>query len=593
MPSDRLTPLDASFLHIEDATGPMHVGCVMVFAGAAPDYHDFVSRVEERLDLVPRYRQRLAFVPLGQGRPRWVDDQEFDPYYHMRATALPEPGGDHELRVLAGRLFSRALRRDKPLWELWLIEGLAPAQDGGERFAVLSKTHHALVDGISGLDILSALFAPEDEATAVDRAWHPGRDPSGVELLGEALVERVLSPRELVRPLRAALRRPRRVLDQVGSALVGVGALAWAGLRPAPSTPYNRALTGPDRRIAFYSVSLDEIKAIKNALGGTVNDVVLTIVARALRRDLDRRGADVGSLHTFVPVSTAQSAERAAAPGNQVTGMVVRLPVGCSDPLECLSRISEETRAMKESGQALGAQALTGLTGLAPPTILNVGTRLSARQRFVNLVVTNVPGPQHELSFDGRALQEILPMVPIGQNLALSIGIISYNGTMSFGLVGDFDALPDLDQVVEDIRASTEELADAAGIEIPVPTARAPELHVVEGEVEPEPVAPERRPDGVPDIVEELMPDIKDPGLEEQDELVAESADEGAQDGAGAQIEVDEPWPEYRRMTAAQILDRLSDADAAEIAVVRLFEGSNRDRRSVMRFTERALNGAG
>jgi diacylglycerol O-acyltransferase len=596
MASDRLTPLDSSFLHLEDATGPMHVGCVMVFAGAAPDYDGFVSRVEERLDLVPRYRQRLAFVPLGQGRPKWVDDAGFDPYYHMRSTALPEPGGDHELRVLAGRLFSRPLRRDKPLWELWLVEGLAPAQDGGgERFAVISKTHHALVDGMSGLDILSALFAPEEQAATGNGAWHPGRVPSGVELLGEALVERALSPRELVRPVRAALRGPRRVLEQVGSALVGVGALAWAGLRPAPSTPYNRALTGPDRRIAFYSVRLDEVKAIKNALGGTVNDVVLTIVARALRLDLERRGADVRTLHTFVPVSTTQTTGRAAAPGNNVTGMVVRLPVACADPLECLSRISEETRAMKESGQALGAQALTGLGGLAPPTILDVGTRLSARQRFINLVVTNVPGPQHELAFDGRALLEILPMVPIGQNLALSVGIISYNGTMSFGLVGDFDALPDLDQMVEDIRASTEELAEAAGVSVSEPAAPGPDLRVVQESVpeEPEtlePVPNVVEPDELGDVVEELMPDFKDPGVEDEDELVAESSDQGAADGAHSEIVVDAPWPDYRRLTAQQIVDRLNAASSEEIAVVRLFEGSHRGRRDVMRFTERALN---
>jgi diacylglycerol O-acyltransferase len=593
MPTDRLTPLDASFLHIEDAAGPMHVGCVMVFAGELPDYEDFVERVEDRLDLVPRYRQRLAGVPLGQGRPKWVDDEGFDPYYHIRATALAAPGGDHELRVLAGRLFSRPLRRDRPLWELWLVEGLAPALGSEEpRFAVVSKTHHALVDGVSGLDILSALFAPEDAARAPGEPWMPRRAPSAVELLGEALLERALSPAELLRPLRAILRRPRRVLEDVGEALVGVGALAWAGLRPAPATPYNRSLTGPDRRIAFYSVPLDEVKAIKNALGGTVNDVVLTIVARALRRDLEGRGADVSTVHAFVPVSTAKSGERAAAAGNEVTGMVVRLPISCEDPLECFSRISEETRAMKESGQALGAQALTGLGGLAPPTILSVATRLSAHQRFVNLVVTNVPGPQQALEFDGRELLEILPMVPIGQNLALSVGLISYNGTLSFGLVGDFDALPDLDEVVENVRRATEEIAAAAGVEA-LP-ARPPEPHVVEGEVESPPATAPEPTDEARDVLEELMPDIKNPGLEEEDgdELVAESADQGAQDGAGAQIEIDEPWPEYRRMTAQQIVDRLTEADAAQIAVVRLFEGSHRGRRTVMRFTEQALNGA-
>ena len=266
--------------------------------------------------------------------------------------------------------------------------------------------------------------------------------------------------------MRAVLRGPRRVAEDVGAALVGVGALAWAGRRPAPRTPYNRSLTGPDRRIAFYSVALDDLKAIKNELGGTLNDTVLTIVARALRRDLERRGEDVRALNAFVPVSMAQSRNRAAAPGNEVSGMVVRLPIGCPDPVDCLRQISEETREVKESGQALGAQALTGLSGLAPPTILSVAARLSARQRFINLVVTNVPGPQQPLYLQGRELLEIAPMVPVGNNLALTVGAVSYNGTVSFGLVGDFDALPDLDSTIEDVRAATEELAAAAGVEL-------------------------------------------------------------------------------------------------------------------------------
>ncbi len=623
MPSDRLTPLDASFLHLEDATGPMHVGCVMVLSGEPPLYEDFVDRVGERLGLVPRYRQRLAFVPLAQGRPKWVDDDEFDLLYHVRSTSLPAPGGDRELRTLAGRLFSPVMRRDKPLWELWLVDGLGPAASGEpSRFAVVSKTHHALVDGVSGLDILSALFAPEEEASSA-REWRASRPPSGVELLGEALVERALSPAELVRPLRAALRRPRQLVEEVGAALGGVGALARAGLRPAPSTPYNRTV-GPDRRVAFVSVELEDVKAIRNALGGTVNDVVLTIAARGLRRDLQRRGADVDVLRAFVPVSLREGTGR-AAPGNEVTGMVVGLPIECPEPDVCLQRISEETRQVKDSGQAMGAQALASLGGLAPPTLLGVGARLGARQRMVNLVITNVPGPQHALFLDGRELLEILPMVPVGHNLAMTVAIVSYNGTMSFGLVGDLDALPDLDVIVEDLRAAAEELAGAAGVELPEPAlggSAAPDTPAVtEAEAEPtlDGAAPiderdlaangaaplaeaEPDPDGVasrdepaPDPDGGASRDAPAPVIDPQphvdpdEELVAEFADSGAEDGAGAELRVDEPWPNYRRMTAKEITDRLAAVSAEEIAVVRLYESTHRKRRDVLRAADRAL----
>jgi len=593
MPSDRLTPLDASFLHLEDATGPMHVGCVMVFSGDPPSYEDFVDRVEERLGLVPRYRQRLAFVPLAQGRPKWVDDDEFDMLYHVRATALPAPGGDPELRVLAGRLFSRVLRRDKPLWELWLVDGLGTAAPGGpDRFAVVSKTHHALVDGISGLDILSALFAPEEEASAAE-GWRAQRPPSRVELLGEALLERALSPTELVRPLRAALRRPRQLVEEAGAALAGVRALAWTGLRPAPSTPYNRTV-GPDRRVAFVSLELGDVKAIRNALGGTVNDVVLTIAARALRRDLQRRGADVDVLHAFVPVSLPEGTGR-AAPGNEVTGMVVRLPISCPEPEVCLRRISEETRGVKDSGQAMGAQALASLGGLAPPTLLGVGARLGARQRMVNLVITNVPGPQHALSLDGHELLEILPMVPVGHNLAMTVGVVSYNGTMSFGVVGDFDALPDLDVIVEDLHVAAEELAQAAGVELREPAregSAAPETPAV-AEPTPNGVASRdgREPtaNGAAALAEPEPVIDPQPHVELEEELVAEFADLGAEDGAGAELRVDEPWPNYRRMTANEITDRLAAISAEEIAIVRLYESTHRKRRDVLRATDRAL----
>jgi WS/DGAT/MGAT family acyltransferase len=459
MSSDRLSPLDASFLHIEDASSHMHVAAALLFAGEPPGYERLLTHIESRLSLVPRYRQRLAEVPLAQARPRWVDDEHFDLRFHVRHTALPEPGTEYELQVLAGRVFSQQLRRDRPLWELWLVEGL----EGG-RFAIFSKTHHALVDGVSGLDILSVLFAPDPEEPP--ETWQPAPAPSTTGLVAEALVERAGSAGELIRPLRAAVRRPRRALRSAVETAAGAGAMAWAGMQPAPPTPYNEHKVGPDRRFVWTRASLDDVKAIKNALGGTVNDVVLTVVTRALRRDLQRRGVAVGNLElkAFIPVSVRTEDQRGTL-GNQVSGMIAILPVSSADALGSLSTIAAQMREVKDSGQAVGAKALTELTGFAPPTMIHQASRLVTRQRFVNLVVTNVPGPQFPLYLDGREMTDMFPMVPLGSNLNLGIAIVSYNGTLNFGLVGDFNVMHDLEDLADDFHHALQELAVAAGLD--------------------------------------------------------------------------------------------------------------------------------
>src|SRR4051795_8915743 len=324
MPADRLSPLDASFLHFEDAASHMHVACVLVFDGDAPAYQELLDHIDSRLHLVPRYRQRLAEVPFGQGRPKWVDDDRFDLRYHVRHTALPSPGTEYELQVLAGRVFSQQLRRDRPLWENWFVEGL----EGG-RFAILSKTHHALVDGISGLDILSVLFSDEADP---GEDWTPEPAPSSTRLLAEALAERATRPVEMARGVRALLRAPRQAAGQVAANAVGAGALGWAGMQPAPEAPYTAEIVGPDRRFTWVRGSLDDLKAVKNELGGTVNDVVLPVVARALRRHMLRRGEDVEGLElkAFVPVSVRGEAARGGETlGNQVAGMIAPLPLDC------------------------------------------------------------------------------------------------------------------------------------------------------------------------------------------------------------------------------------------------------------------------
>jgi diacylglycerol O-acyltransferase / wax synthase len=473
MAEGRLTGLDASFLHMENGGAHMHVAGLMLFDGEPPPYERLLEMTESRLHVVPRYRQKLAFVPFGQGRPRWVDDPHLNLRYHIRRTSLPRPGTEAQLRSLAGRVFSQPLDRDKPLWEMWLVEGVEDGPDG-PRFAMLSKTHHALVDGISGVDIVSVLFdATPDPPEPPERPprWMPRPEPSQAQLLGEALLERATVPAEAARSLRALFRAPRNVVRGAGESLVGVGAMAWAGLRPPPRSPYNTAI-GPHRRYAWVRASLDDIKSIKNSLGGTVNDVVLASVAGALGRHMTRRGAKLPqSLRALVPVSVRSDDERGAL-GNRVAAMMAPLPVGEKDPRQRLAVIAAAMQGIKRSGQAVGAQVLTELSGFAPPTLMAQGSRLVSTERFFNLVVTNVPGPQFPLYLMGRELREINPMVPLAKGQALGIAIMSYNGRMNFGLLGDWDAMGDLDALAADLEASLEELASVAGVPL---SAAAPE----------------------------------------------------------------------------------------------------------------------
>jgi WS/DGAT/MGAT family acyltransferase len=466
MSSDRLTGLDASFLHLEDAVSHMHVAGVMIFEGSPPPYDELLASIERRLGLVPRYRQRLAFVPFAQGRPKWVDDPHLNLRYHVRSTALPSPGSEQQLKELAGRVFSQQLDRDKPLWEIWLVDGLE-----GDRFAMLSKTHHSLVDGVSGVDIMSVLFdTSPDPAAPPDTGdrWLPRPLPSAAQLLGEALVERATVPTEIARSVRAVLRGPRMVAAGIRDAAVGVGAMAWAGLNPAPPTPYNKSI-GPHRRFTWVRVNLADIKAIKNELGGTVNDVVLATVAGALGKHLRRRGmnTDGVELKAMVPVSVRADVERGAL-GNRVAAMMAPLPVWCQDPVARLDIVREELKGLKSGGQAVGAQVLTELSGFAPATVMGQASRVMARQRFFNVVITNVPGPQIPLYLAGKRMIDTFPMVPLAKNQALGIALLSYAGRINFGLVGDYDLLWDLDDFADDVQDSLAELAAEAGVELTV-----------------------------------------------------------------------------------------------------------------------------
>jgi diacylglycerol O-acyltransferase / wax synthase len=449
---DRLTGLDTSFLHLERAGAHMHVASVSIFEGPAPSHGEFRDHIASRLHLVPRFRQKLRFVPFDQGRPVWVDDPHLNLEYHVRQTALPAPGSDEQLRNLASRIFSQQLDRSKPLWELWLVEGL---HDG--RFAIIGKSHHALVDGVSGVDITTVLFDLDAEPEGLPASpppWLARPEPTDLELLAEALRERVTSPKEIVRGVRAAFRGPRQVVRGLGSTSKMVG----AGLSASQHPVFNVEI-GPHRRFAMVQTDLGELKRVKDAHGGTVNDVILSIVAGALGKYLRARGHDTDALElrAMVPVSV-RAAEEHGALGNRISAMMAPLPVWSEDPIERLRLVSEEMGDLKTSGQAVGAEILTKLTDFAPGTIASQAARLQPAQRFFNLVVTNVPGPQFPLYVLGRRMESIFPMVPLARRQALCVGIMSYDGQVNFGLVGDYDAMADLESFGLDLDAAIAEM---------------------------------------------------------------------------------------------------------------------------------------
>jgi len=458
MSPDRLTGLDASFLHLERDGAHMHVAGTLIFDGPAPDLEEFQAHLRSRLHLVPRFRQKLRTVPLDQGRPVWVDDPHLNLDYHVRHTALPAPGSEEQLRTFAARAFSQGLDRSKPLWEMWIVDGLA---DG--RFAIVSKSHHCLVDGVSGVDITTVLFdtEPEPEPAAEPPEWIPQPEPTPLQLLGTAVTERMTVPAEIVRGVRALVRRPLQALGAVRHAVGATGAFAGKGLA-APDSPLNVDI-GPHRRFAWVRADLADLRRVKDVYGGTVNDVVLTVVAGAIGRHLRSRGHDTEGLvlKAMVPVSI-RTADQQGALGNQVTAMMASLPVWCEDPIERLALVRRSMGNLKRSKQAVGANLLTDMADFAPPTVVSQAARLQSRQRFFNLVVTNVPGPQFPLYLLGRRLRDLFPMVPLAKRQAVCVGIMSYDGAVNFGLIGDYEGMPSLDSLAADLDAELAELAALA-----------------------------------------------------------------------------------------------------------------------------------
>jgi diacylglycerol O-acyltransferase len=456
---DRLSAIDASFLTNETADGHMHVGAVLVFEGPPPAYDDLVEHVRGRLSLVPRYRQKLATPRFEAGRPFWVDDPSFNLTYHVRHTALPDPGNEDQLLRLAGRVFSQQLDRSKPLWELWLVQGL-----DGNRFALLSKTHHAMVDGVSGVDISTVLFdvKPVPDPAPEDDGWVASPEPSTADLIGKGLADAAFAPVKLAERIAGVVQHPDAVLSRVTAGLEGLGEVVWGFADPAPDVPLNVPI-GSHRRYVWVRGELKTYKRIKDALGGTINDVVITAVAGALREWLDRRGIRTEGLELrgLVPVSIRAEDERGKL-GNRIAAMRAPLPVYVADPVTRLEIVRESMDGLKQSKQALGAEVISRFNGFAPPTLLAQASRINFSTRLFNLIVTNVPGPQIPLYLLGRELQDVFPVAFLPENHALAIAIMSYNGRINFGLLADYDSMEDVDLIAEGIERSLQELTDAA-----------------------------------------------------------------------------------------------------------------------------------
>lgn len=459
---DRMSSLDSLFLHVEDGINHMHIGSCSVFEGPAPAFDDLVALFDSKLPLLVRYRQRVRFVPGDLGRPVWVDDPHFNLAYHVRHTALPAPGDDAALRRLVGRLMSQELDRERPLWETWIVEGLS-----GGRWAIVTKVHHCMVDGVSGNDLITLLLETNPKAKITPAPpWTPEPEPSAAELAFRAVAEMASSPAEQVRLLRAATRAPRRALSYLGDVADGLRSYSKVA---APATRLSiEGHIGPHRRWTWTSTTLADIKIVRKAFGGTVNDVVLTVIAGGFRDLLQSRGDPVDdvTLRTLVPVSVRAMDDHTA--NNQVSAIIAELPVGVADPVERLHSVRAQMEELKGSHQATAGMALTALGDMSPPTLFALAARTvaSAARRLpqysVNTVTTNVPGPPQALYALGRKLTDYLPYVPLSQGVRIGIAIVSYNGNMAFGITGDYDTMPDIDLMAERIEAGMAELIELA-----------------------------------------------------------------------------------------------------------------------------------
>ncbi len=453
--SERLSALDAGFLDLEEPNAPMHVGSVAIFEGRAPAQGEVVGLIASRLHRVPRYGQKVATVPLDAGRPVWVDDAELDLGAHVHSTALPRPAGIPELERLAAQLLARPLDRTKPPWQLWIVPGVSRG-----RFAVVSKTHHCMIDGLSGVDLASVLM---DAGPSPDGGAPPARAPrpapGALSLLFDALSDQLRHPLDLARGALSGADGGRNALAELAGGLAPL--LRITTLGPAPESSLNQVV-GPTRLLRTVSLDLAVVKRVSAALGGTVNDVVLAVVAGALRELLLSRKEEVtGELRVLIPVNVRRAEARGTF-GNQVAAVLCPLPVGEPDALARYRFVLAATKRLKAGGQALGTVALTRLGDLTPPAIAAMATRLMPAGRWYNLVVTNVPGPREPLYLLGRRLLACHPVVPLTPVTTLSVALLSYDGSIDVGLLGCGERAKDLPTLARAVPAALAELVGLA-----------------------------------------------------------------------------------------------------------------------------------
>jgi WS/DGAT/MGAT family acyltransferase len=454
---DWLSSLDASFLQLENDSQQMHVGSLLRLEGPGPEYAEFRDHVASRLPAVPRYRQRVRRLPLDLARPYWADDPHFSIDYHVRHTAIPRPGSDDQLLALAGRVMSQRLDLDRPLWEMWLVEGLPEG-----RWAVISKVHHAMIDGVSGHDILETLLDRDaDAAPWPIRPWTPRPAPSAVEVANEGVAWTWALPGRLAGAARRSVAEPRGILDGAVTRARGLGQVGRQAVHP---TSVLNGPLGPHRRWAWARADLAEAKEVKDAVGGTINDVVLGVIAGGFRRYLAARGESVADdlVRSLVPVSVRRADQRGRL-GNHVSAMFADLPIGEADPIRRLTAVSAQMGLLKSGGMSVGVESMVSAADFVPPTLVSLGARVATAlgQRVVNTVTTNIPGPQYPLYLGGRRLVEMFPYIPIGQAIRISIGIVSYDGRLSFAATADADAVPDVADLCLGIEESMRELVAA------------------------------------------------------------------------------------------------------------------------------------
>jgi diacylglycerol O-acyltransferase / wax synthase len=451
---DRLSTLDSWWLHLEREIQPLHVGSALLFEGPAPSRAELAEAIESRLDLVPRYRQRVLRVPFELGRPVWADDPRFRIEDHVRQATLPSPGTEESLRDMAACLMSEHLDMSRPLWESWLFDGL----EGG-RWAMVNKTHHSMIDGISGADIIDVLLDRDPHARARPAApWTPAAEPSPVRLASSAMGDLLRVPLEIGQVLTGAVRAPRRSTRRAAAELYG---LARAGEKVIRPESVLDGPIGPLRRWGWARADLSEIKKVKNSFGGTVNDVILAAIAGGFRTFLTARGEKVDgrTVRTMVPVSMRPPEEHGRL-GNQVSAVFADLPVGVQDPVERLAAVTRQLSSLKSSGMAMGVGGMLNAADMVPGTLFALGAHVAARlpQRAISTVTTNVPGPQIPMYLLGHRMTELFPYIPLGADIRITIGIASYAGHLTCGVTGDFDAVPDLQVLCDGIEAATEEL---------------------------------------------------------------------------------------------------------------------------------------